>query len=265
MWCAGLLTVVGMAIFLPACTEGGGASDSVRTPTPPADPAARFQELEQLRKAATFHVIYDMDLGLPAYKAQFAWLQDGKRVQWVDSNTYKDGLAGMSSIDEGSGNGLTCGWVTKQGWDKAEVSCRGVPRGFDMRILDEQLNGLSGELGQALNEEVDFSGFRTILGVEAECFTATFGILVKDSRSICYSVEGVPLEIESVVGVGGSRAPIRLTAKEIRPQPSDAELLTPIIPDAPLGQEVTLREIPLDDLVLPSLPIIQDFLGGAGQ
>jgi hypothetical protein len=221
--------------------------------------------LEQLRKAATFYVIYDMDLGIPAYRAQFAWLQDGKRVQWVESNTYEDALGGTSSIDDGSGNGLTCLWVTKKGWDKAEVSCEGVPRGVGMRILDEQLNGITGELGQVLGEEVEFVGFRKVLDVQVECFRATFGILIKDTRSICYSAEGLPLEIGSAVGTGYSRAWIALTAIQIRQPPTEAELLTPVIPKAPLGQEVARRDIPLEDLVLPSLPIVDDFLSEAGQ
>ena len=265
MCCAVLLITLGLATFVAACAQGDGPSENLPTRTQPADPAGRFQELERLRKAARFHVVYDMDFGFRDYRAQFAWLQDGNVVQWVESNTYKDALGGTASIDDGVGSGLTCGWVTKKGWDRAEVSCEGVPRGVDMRALDEQLNGLSGELGDALGEEVDFVGYRTVLGVEVECFTAIFGILVKDTRSICYSAEGLPLEIESVVGVGGTRAPIRLTAVEARSPPTEAELLAPIILDAPLGQDVTLREIPLHDLVLPSLPIVEEFFSEMGQ
>ncbi len=252
-----------LALLLAACDDGGGPPpQSVPTRTPPADPAGRFQELEELRKAASFHIIYDRDMGDSPYKLEFAWLQDGERVRWVRSNTLEDALAGMSSIDDGAGSGLTCIWVTEKDWETAEVSCRPIARGYDMATLDLELNGPSGELALVLEEEVEFVGFRTVLDREVECFEATSGILSKDSRTICYTAEGLPLEIESLVRRGGG-TPLLLTAKEIRPPPSDEEVLTPIIPDAPLGQAAARREIPLDDLVLPSMPIIEDFFSEA--
>ncbi len=246
-----------LALLLAACDDDGGAPpESSPTRTPPADPAARFQELEALRKAASFHIIYDEDRGFSGSE-EFAWSQDGKRVRWEEVNTGEDALGGLSSIDDGTGSGLTCSWVTKKDWTAAQVGCDDVPRSEGMWILDRQVNGPS-----VFQESVEFAGFGMVLDMEVECFTATS--LNRDTRGICYSTEGMPLRIVSAVR-GGADYGIALMAKEIRPPPSEEELLTPIIPDASLGRDSARREIPLDDLVLPDMPIIEDFFSEAEE
>ena len=268
---------LGATAFLVACT-GGGSSDDVPTRVPPADPVARFEELAKLEQAASFHVIYQLDTNYDVGEDEFAWLQDAGRVRWDDVSS-NDRLSGESTIDDGTGSGISCIWITMADNTAADVICSPGPGGWDFQ-RDRALNDYFRYPGL-----VEFRGYRSVLEIEVECFGITIANM---TGRICLSAEGVPLEVEAVVGLASDSTKYFFRAVEIRPPPTEAELLTPIIPDVPLRKEPELRfpdiltvtptpsasalgdaqrweGIALAELVLPDMPIVEEFLSHASQ
>ncbi|HXF50617.1 MAG TPA: hypothetical protein VNM43_02920 [Dehalococcoidia bacterium] len=105
-----------------------------------------------------------------------------------------------------------------------------------------------------------FVGYRTILGMRTDCFQGD-SLFVLDSV-VCVSEEGLPLAIDSLVGIGTGTVRLSFEATEVRPMPTEAELLTPILPGAmSLDREVDRRGVQLTELALPPLPFVQEYFG----
>lgn len=253
--------VLTLVTLLGSCSSTGDQAGSEPTRTPPADPVARFQELAELKDSATFHVIYSLKTGYDVDEEEFAWLQDGQRVRWDYVNTSKGHIGGRSSIDDGVGSGLTCVWATLEDNATADVRCSPGAYGWGLELdIGSALGGFF--LFPWFAKSMEFRGYGEVLGVEVECF----GTERRDfAGHICQSSEGVPMEIESEVRTGGQVHRYQFTAIEVRPPPGPAELLTPIIPDAPLGTEQDLRGVPLAELALPAMPIVEEFLGDVSE
>lgn len=262
-----------LALLLAACDDGGAPSESVPTRSPPADAAARFQELSELKNAAAFHVIYELDTGSDIEEHEFAWLQDAKRMRWDDISIPSRGtLVGTMTIDDGAGSGITCDWATLDG-KTARIVCSPGARAGNLWYMDEALNGYF----RNPPDLMEFRGYGSVLGTATECFGVATTYL---AGHICLSSEGVPLEIDSSVGSYRANR-YSLAAIDIRSPPSEAELLTPVIPEARLGvnweelgfpssetpsaghitgrEDEVWKDIAVVDLVLPDMPIIEDF------
>ncbi len=244
-----LLLVAALTPALAACGSGTpGDRDSATSLPPPANAQERFKELAGLHEKASFHLIYDLDRHVGDDRGQFSWMQSGEQIRWDEVWTRDGNLFGTSFL-QSNGLDLACDWLVKQGATAADLACS--------RTL-----GLDGESTYILLEEffsapsiVSFDRYQTWLGVLAECYRfgpGPFGV-------VCLTSDGIPLSVHATSESSPGRGiTYSLAALEIRPLPTDADLHAPlaagIVPDAPY------RTLPLDEVTLPSIPLVEEFL-----
>ncbi len=206
---------------------------------------ARFKELAQLEQQAQFHVVYELDRHRGGEQGQFSWMQTQRQVRWDEVVAGDGQITGTSIVPSNNGSRTQCIWTASSDSTTAEVAC--VTGGTGGDYHDDLLTGFF-----SMPLSVSFVRYGTVMGIPTECYR----VVSVGTAGVCLTSDGVPLAIDSsTVGFRYS-----LAAIDVRSAPTDADVHAPL--GAGVADDMPHRTFPLDQLTLPSVPLIRAFLEG---
>lgn len=234
-----------------ACrSKGPAVGPEVVLPTP-ANAQSRFLDLQRKSQAATFDVLYDLERGADG-REQFNWRQAAGLTRWDEVEWSDRGLTGQAGI-RGRGKTVNCLWAFNSERQLADATCTvGFFATSDLEFA------ISPPPGASL--DVSFVGGRTIAGAVTECYESQLSGL--GLRRVCFSSDGVPLLLDTPVRIGSMVSHYTLTARAIRAAPDADEMKALPAPDAYSSESDTrLRDVSLEELALPNVPLVAEFEG----
>ena len=245
-------------------TEGVNVGTSIPG-TPPSDAEARFQELLELRTANDWSVLYETTTLLGAAplsdgREQALWSHTSGLDRFDVAYEEEQGLRGFSVVHDTADSDHTCHWELAVPV-RASVGCF---RNVDSFIITDALRYDGSTVFQP---DVLFAGYSHSLGRTIECFNimgVNLGFVPGPiggnvEALLCFDEHG--LLIRSEVDLQGRTYHVSSSAVEVRQPllPAEHQLPLSVVGQAS-GSEYRVEDVPVSDVTLPDIPLIQEFL-----